>query len=774
MRGQVAVVGMGIAVPGASDLDQFWELLNAGKPVFTEPGGRFRLAAFHDDVPRTPDRSYARVSGYWDGAGASLRLHTRVAREIADGRLSAHAHSTVWLRHCLAQALDGVTACDTDAYAFFVGASVAGSQQTEEATVVEAVARGMSERLGREHYGRIRERLRRRYGMVGPHPPDALPTQVARAAATGLLPEGYVFGVVDAACASTLYAIDLGAKSILAGDAAIACCGGYFTVGPRFNVLFSKLSGLSPTGEVRVFGQDADGTLFSDAASVVVLKNVDRAIADGDRIWGVLGGFGTSSDGAGKAIFAPNPAGQRLCLERARAAAAVTADDTSWVLAHGTGTRAGDAVELAVLEELAPPGGYVCTSNKSVIGHGGWNAGGVSVVHALLAMHHASIPAQHGLAHSDGTGLHRVRIPLRSVALPRRRNRPRAVGVSSFGFGGINSHLILRDPADPPAATGQPLVPETDPVVAVAWTAHLPGDPCPADAVRTLSDGKGVSLRFGSYEPLSFAESRLPPKVLRAIDRGQQMALRVADRFVTEHGELWAPLRAATGVVAVQQGPVRLSMDNALRCYAADLTTVFEGEDAATLQDLLGQRQSCTPPSSQTTLAGTMPNVLAARLANRYDLHGLTLHLDTGLDSGLAAADVASRYLRTGELAMALLLAVSADSRPDFAGLVGVDADRIAEGAFLLALTLESTARQRQLPILGRIRTTVDDPHAGHTGAVVSCRRPDRATYLAADGIITLISALHAPEYQTTVVPEENSSGVRVTVESVPARDGSR
>ncbi|MFF3557943.1 beta-ketoacyl synthase N-terminal-like domain-containing protein [Streptomyces tsukubensis] len=126
--------------------------------------------------------------------------------------------------------------------------------------------------------------------------------------------------MVDAACSSSLYAIGPGVTSLLAGACDIAYCGGVSGVTPRYNVTFSELHGLSPSGDVRAFDDDADGTLFSDGAGVVALKRLDQAVEDGDPVFGVLVGFGGSSDGRETAIYAPNPVGQRRCPNRARQA----------------------------------------------------------------------------------------------------------------------------------------------------------------------------------------------------------------------------------------------------------------------------------------------------------------------------------------------------------------------------------------------------------------------------------------------------------------------
>jgi 3-oxoacyl-(acyl-carrier-protein) synthase len=740
---KIAIVGMGIAVPGASSPSEFWQLLNAGQPQFSEPNGNYRLDSFWSADPDAEDRSYVRVSGFLTG----LRLHSRLAAEITDGRFTRGDSEAIRLRHCLLQASDGVTIRDTDHGCCVIGSTGLTSQRLDEAIVIESAAHKISARL---HDGtdacadkeRLRSLLHEHFGHTEAPPMHLLPDQVVHAAISGLLPSGSAVTVVDTACSSALYAIDLGARHLLAGDCEIAYCGGISGVTPRYNTAFAKLGGLTRQGRLRVFDRNADGTLFSEAAAVVVLKTLARALEDDDPVLGVLVGFGASSDGKGRAVCAASPAGQSLCIERAQRAAGLHSSQVDWVVAHGTGTVAGDAAELAALAATAPARGRLCASNKPIVGHTGWSAGAVSVIHALLALSHGRIPAHHGFSVPPpgspiGT---RVEVPLRSRPWIRQDRQPRTVGVSSFGFGGTNGHLLIREYV-PRRAVPTPAPPAApDPVVLVAWTAHLPGEPSRAEIEHMLTTGTWTCPpRFGRYEPPPFDEIRLPARTARSTDRSQLMALHLAAMMVAEYGELWAPLRETTGVIAAQTGPVPLAVGNLLRCYAAELEHIFTGddvtdEDAKALAAVLEEARAGNPPTSRDTLPGIMPNIMAARLANRHDLHGLTILVDSGCTSGYTALDVAALYLATGELDMALVLAVNVDVPPGLAPLANAEPGRIAEGAFLLALTRSSVARRHGWRVKAEI------PRGTHQPADLDHRR---ISFLAADAVVSLLAALH-------------------------------
>lgn len=731
---EIAVVGMGIAVPGASSPSEFWRLLNIGEPQFSEPGGNYRLDSFWSADPEAEDRGYVRVSGFLAG----LRPHPELARQIAEGRFSRGDGEAMALRHCLLQAREGVTTGAGQRATCVIGGTGLTSQQLDEATVVESAAHHIAARRkgGKTDVDALRSRLYQYFGHIESSPALLLPHQVVRAAIDGLLPADCPVIVVDTACSSALYAIDLGARHLLAGDCEIAYCGGMSGVTPRYNTAFSKLGGLSRRGRPRVFDAEADGTLFSEAAAIIVLKTLERALADDDPVLGLLAGFGASSDGRGRSVCAASPAGQVLCIERAQRAAGIDASQVDWIVAHGTGTVAGDAAELAALAETAPPRGRVCASNKPVVGHAGWSAGAVSVIHALLALDHGRIPAHHGLsAPAPGSPIGtRVEVPMSSRPWTRHDGRPRTVGVSSFGFGGTNGHLLIKEHIRQPAAPASVPPRAADPAVLVAWAAHLPGDPSRADVVRMLASRSWMCPRsFGRYEPLPFDEIRLPARTARSTDRSQLMALHVAAMMVAEYGELWAPLRDFTGVIAAQTGPVPLAVGGLLRCYRTELEQLLADENAQALADLMSDTRAQTPATSRDTLPGIMPNIMPARLANRYDLHGLTMLVDSGGRSGQSALDVATLYLATGELDMALVLAVNVDVPAGLARLVDAEPDALAEGAFLLALTRPCVAQRHGLTVLTEVPRGISQPAISNHG--------DR-TFLAADPIVSLLRTL--------------------------------
>ncbi|MEU7141441.1 SDR family oxidoreductase [Nocardia sp. NPDC046473] len=760
----VAVVGTGLAIAGANSPREFWDLLSRPAPIFTEPGERFAIENFYAADRAAIDRTYCRVGGHIH----DFRPHpTLAAQEAADGPLRDEA--TRWLRHSLLQARDGVHLTSTDRCAVYVGAWPGGSQTLAEHLVTETFGSAVDQAAGPAAATRLRGLLRQRYHRAGTGLP-VLPTQVVDAAIAGIVDRVTEATVIDTACASSLYAVDFGAKALLAGDCDIAYCGGFEVLNPTVAVMFAKLGGLSRGGAVRSFDTSADGTLFSDGAAVVTLKLLARARADGDRILGVLTGFGAAADGRGKAIAAPNPAGQRLAIERARGVNETSPADVDWIVAHATGTTAGDRTELQTLAAVAPPGGYPCSSNKAVVGHTGWAAGAVSLIHAVEALRAGNIPGQYGFtATPAGVQTDRTRVSARDTAFAADAQRPRLVGISAFGFGGTNGHLLVTDRVrDNRIRSGRHT--SSEELAVVAWSAHLPGNPGRERITGWLrGECDAPDRRFAvPYPAPTPAEVRLTPKTIATIDPCHLMAIQVADTFLREHGELWAEVRESTGVITAHTGvPVALA-DAITRTYGDDaLGAVTNSAAAQTLtpliESMLAAVRARVPECNEDTYAGVMTNVIASRITSRHNLRGMSVAIDAGDDSALAALSTARRYLQTGDLNLAMLLALNGNSSRELADILGRPAQSLAEGAFLIAIATAEEAGRRGWPILARVsfargeRDTVADPATA----------PD---YLGAAGAVELLRAVEGTA-ATSELSLPNGDRVRVVTAGKPAPD---
>ncbi|MBU0616951.1 MAG: hypothetical protein KKI02_04480, partial [Planctomycetes bacterium] len=265
--------------------------------------------------------------------------------------------------------------------------------------------------------------------------------------------------VVDAACASSLSAVHLAVLELNSGRTDMVVTGGVDTLNDIFMFMcFHKAQALSPTGDARPFSKDADGTVIGEGVGMLVLKRLEDAERDGDRIYAVLKGIGTSSDGRSQSIYAPHVEGQARALRCAYEISGVEPATIELVEAHGTGTKVGDAVEFEALKKVyrqANPEGKWCAlgSVKSQIGHTKAAAGAASLIKAVLALHQRVLPATIKVDEPNPKlGLDDSPFYLSTETRPwfSHGEHPRRAAVSSFGFGGSNFHAVLEEyPAAP-------------------------------------------------------------------------------------------------------------------------------------------------------------------------------------------------------------------------------------------------------------------------------------------------------------------------------------
>ncbi|MCX4814621.1 SDR family NAD(P)-dependent oxidoreductase [Streptomyces sp. NBC_01239] len=266
---------------------------------------------------------------------------------------------------------------------------------------------------------------------------------------------------VDAACASSLAAVDVACKELVGGTSDVVLCGGAdLHNGINDYVLFSSVHALSPTGRSRAFDSSADGIALGEGVACVVLKRLADAERDGDRIYGVIKGVGSSSDGRSLGLTAPRPEGQRAALERAYRNAGVSPADVGLVEAHGTGTVVGDRTELSILSQVftesgAETGSCALGSVKSQIGHTKCAAGLAGLIKTVLSLYTGVKPPTLHMKQPN-PAWQEDSSPFVFHARPRPWAAPaeeRVAGLSAFGFGGTNFHAVIGAYGDavPPA-----------------------------------------------------------------------------------------------------------------------------------------------------------------------------------------------------------------------------------------------------------------------------------------------------------------------------------
>lgn len=464
-REPIAVVGIGVRLPGSNSVAGFWQQILEGRSGIVEvPEDRWEnKALYYDPDPKAPDKSYSCIGGFvQDFTFDPLKYRippavakkmdrtqqmavTCVADALADAGLSPDELKGRRVGIILGNSMGGET---TDKYAarvLFPRTLTCLQSVLEDANVDEQTrARLLEEYRARylEHLPDITE--------------DSLPGELANVisgrVANVFNLEGPNF-TVDAACASSMAAVMNAVNALREGRIDFAITGGVdAAMGPASFVKFCKIGALSPDGS-RPFDEGANGFVMGEGAGVLILKRLSDAVRDNDRIYATIIEVGSSSDGRGKGITAPNAAGQERAVRACYDAAGIDPTTVGLIEAHGTSTPVGDRTELATLDGFfrsfgAAPGSVGIGSVKSQIGHLKAAAGAAGIVKAALALYHRILPPTINVTRPNSC-IQWETSPLALLVEPRPWNTPpgipRRAGASAFGFGGTNFHVLLQE-----------------------------------------------------------------------------------------------------------------------------------------------------------------------------------------------------------------------------------------------------------------------------------------------------------------------------------------
>ncbi|MDR1727061.1 MAG: acyltransferase domain-containing protein, partial [Acidobacteriota bacterium] len=462
----VAIVGVGAIMPDAPNAPKFWQNIREGVYSIKEvPDGRWNPALYYDADPKAPDKTYSKIGGWvcdweWDPLKWKLPIPPRVS-QLMD---LTQKWGVATAREALADYGYPARPLDPERTAVIYGNAMGGDQHLYSAARIFFPE--FAEELEKApEFAALPAEARRalveamREGVGGKMPAiteDTMPGELSNILA-GRIAALYDFRgpnySADAACASTMAAMFAALKGLCDGDYDAVLTGGVdANMGPSTFVKFCKIGALSATGS-RPYAAGADGFIMGEGGASFLLKRLADAERDGDRIYAVVRGIGGSSDGKGKGITAPNPAGQKLCVRRAWDDAGFAPAPGTLIEGHGTSTPVGDAAELQALGEAfkdfgLPPGSVALGSVKSNIGHLKGGAGAAGIFKAALALRDKVLPPSLNFAAPNpnidfGSNPFRVNTELREWE--SAADTPRRAAVSAFGFGGTNFHIVLEE-----------------------------------------------------------------------------------------------------------------------------------------------------------------------------------------------------------------------------------------------------------------------------------------------------------------------------------------
>ncbi|HEV3168612.1 MAG TPA: beta-ketoacyl synthase N-terminal-like domain-containing protein [Isosphaeraceae bacterium] len=458
---EIAIVGMACRLPGAGDVVAFWENILAGRDATGDvPADRWDPAVFFDPTATANDRVYCQRGGYLtQPITFDPSVHGIMPRTMAGGE----PEQFLVLDAARAALVDaGLRAGVPDGRRvevvigrgnYFNRGSLTRLQHGRIVAQTLSILRELHPGWTDDDFEAIRSDLK---ASLPPFGPDTVPGQVTNATAGRVADRLNLAGasfVVDAASASSLVALDLGARALVERRADLALVGGvYLATDVDFPMVFCQLGALSRSGQVRPFARDADGTLPGEGVGVVVLKRKADAERDGDRIYAILQGVGLASDGRGQGLATPSARGHARAMRRAYRQARIDPATVFLVEGHGLGLPAADRAELRALRAVFPKpqsGRRTLGAVSSMIGHAMPAAGIAGLIKTAQALYHRVLPPT---LHADEP--HPMLVEPDSPFSLSRSTRPwihanlgspRRAGVNAFGFAGINAHAVLEE-----------------------------------------------------------------------------------------------------------------------------------------------------------------------------------------------------------------------------------------------------------------------------------------------------------------------------------------
>jgi acyl transferase domain-containing protein/acyl carrier protein/NAD(P)-dependent dehydrogenase (short-subunit alcohol dehydrogenase family) len=462
----VAIVGVGAILPDAPDAPKFWQNIKEGRYSITDvKKERWDPELYYDPDPKAPDKSYSKIGGWvreyeWDPLKWRLPIPPRVSKSMDFPQRWAVAGT----REALNDYGYPSRPLNPERTAVILGNAMGGDKQLYSAAriffpeysdelsgIPDFVS--LPAEVRREILARLSEGIGRRLPEINE---DTMPGELSNIVA-GRVAALYDFRgpnyVTDAACASAMAAISAAVEGLEGFHYDAVVTGGIdANMCPSTYVKFCKIGALSATG-TRPYAAGADGFVMGEGAAIFLLKRLIDAERDGDRIYAVIRGVGGSSDGKGKGITAPNPIGQKLCVRRAWEMAGIRPRAGDLIEGHGTSTAVGDVVEVESLSEVfssfgIPAGALALGSVKSNIGHLKGGAGAAGILKAMFALHEKLLPPSLNFTKPNpnidfSRSPFYVNTTLRPW--PKANGEPRCAGVSAFGFGGTNFHVVMEE-----------------------------------------------------------------------------------------------------------------------------------------------------------------------------------------------------------------------------------------------------------------------------------------------------------------------------------------
>lgn len=464
---KIAIIGMACLFPGAPDLASYWSNIVRGFDATREVTDKeWSLADYYDKDATKFGLSYAKRGGFITEFAQFDPLKYGVMPSSVVGSDPDQMLTLKVAQDAMADAGYLTKAFDRDRAEIIIGrigAPGAGCmnlvQQCKTVNEIAAILRAVLPEHNEELLKQLAAQIQ---GNLQPVNSDTIPGTMPSVTAGRLAAKLGFRGrnlIVDAACASSMVAVETAVNDLLDKRCDFALAGGvHINSSAVFFQMFCGLGALSHTDSIKPFDQSADGTMLGEGVGMICLKRLEDAEADGDKIYATICGVASSSDGHGGSVIAPSADGEALAMRNAYAMAGISPATIDLLEAHGTGTPAGDVVELQAVEKVFRDATEVqdrepwCAlgSVKSMIGHLQSASAIAGIIKTTLALHHKILPPTLNVT-TPNSKINWAKHPCYVNSQTRPwlktddRKHPRRGAVSAFGFGGINAHMILEE-----------------------------------------------------------------------------------------------------------------------------------------------------------------------------------------------------------------------------------------------------------------------------------------------------------------------------------------
>ncbi|MCE2597158.1 3-hydroxyacyl-[acyl-carrier-protein] dehydratase FabA [Motilimonas cestriensis] len=743
----IAIVGIAHLFPGSHDLEGFWQNLQQQRDSRTHvnPARQCADPADFSGSKGDNDKHYSHRGGYIEQFDFDATGYQVSAEQLS--QLDCHQH---WILQVCKQALldAGVTLTDevlkqTGLVLGALSFPTQGSNQVYLPLYHRSVEAGLQQVLGKDFKLEAFDQDYHTTDHVNDQQADAKQGLIAGYTA-GLVANALGLGrghyALDAACASSLYSVKLACDALIAGRSDVMLASAVSGSDPFFiNMGFSIFQAYPANGISAPFDQQSQGLFAGEGAGVLVLKRLDDALRDQDKIYATIEGVGLSNDGRGQFVLSPNSKGQVLAYQRAYLQAKLKPSDVDYIECHATGTPLGDKVELNSMSQFFGDGKQVplIGSVKGNIGHLLTAAGMPSIVKTILSMQHNQIPASIGInapISSGNLAWGEQQLVRNEQPWPANNSSaPKRAGVSAFGFGGCNAHLVLQQPpaTDVKSIAANKRESSTTAMAITGVACHVGRAENIVDFAQIMSEQQDVfvplpplrwkgmeqqlvaepeAMRGGFIEQfeLDFMQFKVPPNNDDSLIPQQLLLMKVTDQALQDGkvkvGDNVAVLVAMSAEPETHQFRGRVNLQTqlpaSLKQAGITLTTAEQAKlQAIAMDSVLGAAKL----NQYTSFIG---NIMASRIASLWDFNGPAFTISSEENSVYNCLQIAHDMLVQGEVEAVVVAAVDlAASAENFMLRQQLSADfygHVSDGAGAIVLRLASDEVNSQ-PYYGQI-----------------------------------------------------------------------